>query len=285
MNELLLLAATSNPGDLKVWAYVGFVGLVVLFLALDLGVFHREAHEVSMREAVTWSVIWLACGLAFSGFVYLAYEKHWLGLGLNTAMYSTAEAIKGGAPLIVSGEVQGLEGAKQYLQVDEFAVRVELRIAAAASQGRHLRAPQLKAELARFAAHERQALLARQADARRRDGRLDRQFAPAAIDEHGELDARRPAEVVQLVEHGANRAPGEEDVVYEDDRPAFDTEWQLRRVGAGDEAARAEIVAVQRGRDHAVRAGKMQIALQPLGKPRAARPDADQHRIADQQPN
>ncbi|MBS0191088.1 MAG: TerC family protein [Phycisphaerales bacterium] len=115
MNELLLLAATSNPGDLKVWAYVGFVGLVVLFLALDLGVFHREAHEVSMREAVTWSVIWLACGLAFSGFVYLAYEKHWLGLGLNTAMYSTAEAIKGGAPLIVSGEVQGLEGAKQYL--------------------------------------------------------------------------------------------------------------------------------------------------------------------------
>ncbi|MBS0189032.1 MAG: TerC family protein [Planctomycetes bacterium] len=117
MNELLLLAnaANSNPGDLKIWAYVGFIGLVVLFLALDLGVFHREAHEVSMKEAVTWSVIWLACGLAFSGFVYLAYEKHWLGLGLNTAMYSTAEAIKGGAPLIVSGEVQGLEAAKQYL--------------------------------------------------------------------------------------------------------------------------------------------------------------------------
>ncbi|MFO0860533.1 MAG: TerC family protein [Phycisphaerales bacterium] len=117
MNEVLLLAsaATSNPGDLKIWAYVGFIGLVVLFLALDLGVFHREAHEVSMKEAVTWSVIWLACGLAFSGFVYLAYEKHWLGLGLNTAMYSTAEAIKGGAPLIVSGEVQGLEAAKQYL--------------------------------------------------------------------------------------------------------------------------------------------------------------------------
>jgi tellurite resistance protein TerC len=117
MSELLLLAttATSNPADLKIWAYVAFIGLVVVFLALDLGVFHREAHEVAMKEAVTWSVIWLTCGIAFSGFVYLAYEHHWLGLGLDTAKYSTAEAIKAGAPLIVSGEVQGLEAAKQYL--------------------------------------------------------------------------------------------------------------------------------------------------------------------------
>ena len=117
MNELLLLATTvtSNPADLKIWAYVAFIGLVVVFLALDLGVFHREAHEVAMKEAVTWSVIWLTCGIAFSGFVYLAYEHHWLGLGLDTAKYSTAEAIKAGAPLIVSGEVQGLEAAKQYL--------------------------------------------------------------------------------------------------------------------------------------------------------------------------
>jgi len=117
MNELLLLAttATSNPADLKIWAYIGFIGLVIFFLALDLGVFHREAHEVGMKEAITWSAIWLTCGIAFSGFVYMAYEHHWLGLGLETAMYSTTEAIKAGAPLIVSGEVQGFEAAKQYL--------------------------------------------------------------------------------------------------------------------------------------------------------------------------
>ncbi len=117
MNELLLLAttATSNPADLKVWAYVAFIGLVVVFLALDLGVFHREAHEVDMKEAATWSAIWLTCGLAFSGFVYMGYENHWLGLGLDTAKYSTAEALEAGAPLIVSGEVQGFEAAKQYL--------------------------------------------------------------------------------------------------------------------------------------------------------------------------
>jgi tellurite resistance protein TerC len=117
MHDLLLLAAasTANPADMKIWAYAGFIGLVLLFLALDLGVFHREAHEVSMKEAATWSVIWLTCGVAFSGFVYFAYENHWLGLGLNTAMYSTTEAVKAGAPLIVMGEVVGLEAAKQYL--------------------------------------------------------------------------------------------------------------------------------------------------------------------------
>ena len=61
MNELLLLATTaaSNPAALKIWAYLAFIGLVVVFLALDLGVFHREAHEVKMKEAVTWSAIWL----------------------------------------------------------------------------------------------------------------------------------------------------------------------------------------------------------------------------------
>jgi tellurite resistance protein TerC len=116
MNELLLATtASANPADLKIWAYVGFIGLVAVFLALDLGVFHREAHEVAMTEAITWSVIWLTCGIAFSGFVYLAYDNHWLGLGLDTATYSTSEAIKAGAPLIVSGEVQGFEAAKQYL--------------------------------------------------------------------------------------------------------------------------------------------------------------------------
>jgi tellurite resistance protein TerC len=112
---LAVADAASNPANLKVWAYVAFIGLVLVFLALDLGVFHREAHEVSMKEAATWSVIWLTCGVAFSGFVYLAYENHWLGLGLATPMYSTAEAIKGGAPLIVTGEVGGFEAAKQYL--------------------------------------------------------------------------------------------------------------------------------------------------------------------------
>jgi tellurite resistance protein TerC len=78
-------------------------------------VFHREAHEVKMKEAIAWSVVWLTCGLAFSGVVYLAYEQHWLGLGLSSAMYNTQEAISAGGPLIVHGEVLGADAAKQYL--------------------------------------------------------------------------------------------------------------------------------------------------------------------------
>ncbi|MCK6447198.1 MAG: TerC family protein [Planctomycetes bacterium] len=114
--EAFAVQAEAAPAaDAKLWAYAGFVGLVVLFLALDLGVFHREAHEVSMKEAVTWSVIWLTCGIAFSAFVYFAYEHHWLGLGLDTPLYNTREAVAAGGALIVNGEVLGADAAKQYL--------------------------------------------------------------------------------------------------------------------------------------------------------------------------
>jgi tellurite resistance protein TerC len=47
-------------------AYVGFLGLVLLLLALDLGVFHRKAHSVSFKEAAAWSVVWVALALAFN---------------------------------------------------------------------------------------------------------------------------------------------------------------------------------------------------------------------------
>jgi tellurite resistance protein TerC len=39
-------------------------------LAIDLGVFHREAHEVSMREAAAWSTVWVALSLAFNLGIY-----------------------------------------------------------------------------------------------------------------------------------------------------------------------------------------------------------------------
>ncbi len=52
------------------WFYLCFTGFVLLMLALDLGVFHREAHEVSFREAATWSVVWVALALAFDFLLY-----------------------------------------------------------------------------------------------------------------------------------------------------------------------------------------------------------------------
>jgi tellurite resistance protein TerC len=61
--------------------WLGFLALVTLFLALDLGVFHRKAHAVSIKEALIWSAVWISTSLMFSVFVYFGYSNHWLGLG------------------------------------------------------------------------------------------------------------------------------------------------------------------------------------------------------------
>ena len=53
-----------------VW-WVAFNALVLGLLALDLGVFHRKAHEVKPREAAMWSVIWVTLSLAFFVVVYV----------------------------------------------------------------------------------------------------------------------------------------------------------------------------------------------------------------------
>ena len=48
------------------WLYVSFIGGVALLLAIDLGVFHREAHEVSIKEAGIWVSIWVSLALLFN---------------------------------------------------------------------------------------------------------------------------------------------------------------------------------------------------------------------------
>jgi len=52
------------------WFYVAFTGFVLFMLALDLGVFHRNAHEVKFKEATIWCVIWIGLALAFNYFLY-----------------------------------------------------------------------------------------------------------------------------------------------------------------------------------------------------------------------
>lgn len=50
--------------------YLGFVLFVVTLLLLDLGVFHRKAHEVSFREASIWTAIWIGLALVFNVLFY-----------------------------------------------------------------------------------------------------------------------------------------------------------------------------------------------------------------------
>jgi tellurite resistance protein TerC len=56
--------------DVPLWVWPAFIGLVFLFLALDLLVFHREAHEISIGEAFVWSIAWTVLGVGFAGVVY-----------------------------------------------------------------------------------------------------------------------------------------------------------------------------------------------------------------------
>lgn len=56
--------------------WVGFNLFVLAMLALDLGVFHRQAHTVTVREALVWSVVWITLALLFNVGVYF-----WRGPG------------------------------------------------------------------------------------------------------------------------------------------------------------------------------------------------------------
>jgi len=64
------------------WIWSGFGVLVIALLALDLGVFHRKAHEIGVREAIGWTALWIAVGLLFSVAIYFIYEKELFGIAL-----------------------------------------------------------------------------------------------------------------------------------------------------------------------------------------------------------
>jgi tellurite resistance protein TerC len=53
-----------------IWLWIGFNIFVLALLALDLGIFHRKAHAVSIKEASLWSVVWITLAMAFNAGVY-----------------------------------------------------------------------------------------------------------------------------------------------------------------------------------------------------------------------
>ena len=57
------------------WFYLGFIVFVLAVLALDLGVFHKKAHEVSFKEASIWTTVWISLALVFNYLFYL-YAQH-----------------------------------------------------------------------------------------------------------------------------------------------------------------------------------------------------------------
>ncbi len=61
--------------DHSIWLWIGFNVFVLAMLALDLGVFHREAHAVSGREALIWSVVWISLSLVFNAVIYFFWDR------------------------------------------------------------------------------------------------------------------------------------------------------------------------------------------------------------------
>ena len=67
---------------MTIWIWLGFIALVFVFLALDLGVFNRKAHVIGIGEAIRWTVVWVVMALLFNVAVYFMYEyPHMFGIG------------------------------------------------------------------------------------------------------------------------------------------------------------------------------------------------------------
>jgi len=72
------------------WVWIIFIALIIVFLALDLGVFHKEEHVIKSKEAGMWTAIWVTIALAFSGVIYWLFSGNLIenptGLTPNNAV-------------------------------------------------------------------------------------------------------------------------------------------------------------------------------------------------------
>jgi tellurite resistance protein TerC len=65
------------------WLWISFFILICIFLALDLGVFHKKDQQITVREAAIWTLVWVSVSLLFNVFVWFLYSNHWFGIGLD----------------------------------------------------------------------------------------------------------------------------------------------------------------------------------------------------------
>ena len=63
--------------EISTWHYVGFLACVLIFLALDLGVFHKSAHVVKFKEAIGWTTLWVTLSFVFGLFIAPALIGGW----------------------------------------------------------------------------------------------------------------------------------------------------------------------------------------------------------------
>ncbi len=78
--------------SITILVWVGFLSLIAVVVALDLGVFHKKAHVVTLPEALGWTTVWVVLALVFGVFVYYLYEFNLAGWDMDPAPLSGSEA-------------------------------------------------------------------------------------------------------------------------------------------------------------------------------------------------
>lgn len=71
------------------WLIGGFAIAVVIMLLLDLGVFNKKTHTISNKEALNWTLVWIALSMVFSGVIYWVLDKP-SGITDNFSKYQAA---------------------------------------------------------------------------------------------------------------------------------------------------------------------------------------------------
>jgi TerC family integral membrane protein len=59
----------------RIFLWIGFNLFVLALLAIDLGVFHRKAHSVSIKEATAWSIVWVSLAMIFNLGIYFTWGE------------------------------------------------------------------------------------------------------------------------------------------------------------------------------------------------------------------
>ncbi len=77
--------------------WTAFLVMIFVFMAIDLGVFNRDAHVISYKEATKWTAVWTSIGLMFSGVIYFIYKHNWLDMDTisRSPMQATIEYLTG----------------------------------------------------------------------------------------------------------------------------------------------------------------------------------------------
>ena len=54
----------------SVWEWMAFMAIILFMLILDLGVFHKKVHKVSIKESLIWTAVWVALSMLFNFYIY-----------------------------------------------------------------------------------------------------------------------------------------------------------------------------------------------------------------------